>query len=98
MRIAPDPESGTVQVAGEGPRGCFGGGDDPPQRRRPFGATVTNKVGDLAEEEGHHPKLTTEWGSVVVTCVECHPMSKEAPAERDAARSRWLAPTSTSRS
>jgi len=27
----------------------------------------TNKVGDLAESEGHHPKLTTEWGSVVVT-------------------------------
>ena len=27
----------------------------------------TNRVGDLAEEEGHHPKLTTEWGRVVVT-------------------------------
>jgi len=27
----------------------------------------TNKVGDLAESEGHHPKLITEWGSVVVT-------------------------------
>jgi 4a-hydroxytetrahydrobiopterin dehydratase len=27
----------------------------------------TNKVGEIAEEEGHHPKLTTEWGSVVVT-------------------------------
>jgi 4a-hydroxytetrahydrobiopterin dehydratase len=27
----------------------------------------TNKVGNLAESEGHHPKLTTEWGSVVVT-------------------------------
>jgi 4a-hydroxytetrahydrobiopterin dehydratase len=27
----------------------------------------TNKVGQIAEEEGHHPKLTTEWGSVVVT-------------------------------
>jgi 4a-hydroxytetrahydrobiopterin dehydratase len=27
----------------------------------------TNKVGDLAESEGHHPKLTTEWGSVAVT-------------------------------
>ncbi|AGA90168.1 pterin-4a-carbinolamine dehydratase [Thioflavicoccus mobilis 8321] len=27
----------------------------------------TNKVGELAETEGHHPKLTTEWGSVVVT-------------------------------
>lgn len=32
------------------------------------GALVfTNKVGNLAESEGHHPKLTTEWGSVVVT-------------------------------
>lgn len=27
----------------------------------------TNRVGDLAEGEGHHPKLTTEWGRVVVT-------------------------------
>ncbi len=27
----------------------------------------TNRVGSLAEEEGHHPKLVTEWGSVVVT-------------------------------
>lgn len=27
----------------------------------------TNKVGALAEDEGHHPKLTTEWGVVVVT-------------------------------
>jgi 4a-hydroxytetrahydrobiopterin dehydratase len=27
----------------------------------------TRRVGELAEREGHHPKLTTEWGSVVVT-------------------------------
>ena len=27
----------------------------------------TNAVGGLAEEEGHHPALLTEWGSVVVT-------------------------------
>ncbi len=27
----------------------------------------TNQVGELAEAEGHHPKLITEWGSVVVT-------------------------------
>ena len=27
----------------------------------------TNRVGELAEAEDHHPKLTTEWGSVVVT-------------------------------
>ena len=27
----------------------------------------TNKVGDLAEEEGHHPDLLTEWGKVTVT-------------------------------
>ena len=26
----------------------------------------TNKVGALAEEEGHHPLLTTEWGRVRV--------------------------------
>ena len=29
--------------------------------------TFTNKVGELAEEEGHHPALLTEWGKVTVT-------------------------------
>ena len=28
---------------------------------------VTSKVGELAEEEGHHPALLTEWGSTTVT-------------------------------
>ena len=28
--------------------------------------TFTNAVGALAEEEGHHPALLTEWGSVSV--------------------------------
>lgn len=27
----------------------------------------TNRVGDLAEEEDHHPALLTEWGKVTVT-------------------------------
>ena len=27
----------------------------------------TNKVGQLAEAEGHHPALLTEWGKVTVT-------------------------------
>lgn len=27
----------------------------------------TNRVGDLAEREGHHPALLTEWGKVTVT-------------------------------
>lgn len=27
----------------------------------------TNAVGELAEAEGHHPKLVTEWGRVGVT-------------------------------
>jgi len=27
----------------------------------------TNKVGDIAEQEGHHPDLLTEWGKVTVT-------------------------------
>jgi 4a-hydroxytetrahydrobiopterin dehydratase len=27
----------------------------------------TNKVGELAEEEGHHPALLTEWGKVTVS-------------------------------
>ena len=27
----------------------------------------TNKVGALAEEEGHHPALLTEWGRTTVT-------------------------------
>ncbi len=26
----------------------------------------TNKVGQIAEEEGHHPAILTEWGKVVV--------------------------------
>jgi 4a-hydroxytetrahydrobiopterin dehydratase len=26
----------------------------------------TNKIGAVAEEEGHHPTLTTEWGRVTV--------------------------------
>ena len=29
--------------------------------------TFTNRVGALAEEEGHHPALLTEWGRVTVT-------------------------------
>ncbi len=27
----------------------------------------TNKIGEIAEEEGHHPALLTEWGTVTVT-------------------------------
>ncbi|TNF92250.1 MAG: 4a-hydroxytetrahydrobiopterin dehydratase [Gammaproteobacteria bacterium] len=27
----------------------------------------TNKVGEIAEDEGHHPALLTEWGRVTVT-------------------------------
>jgi 4a-hydroxytetrahydrobiopterin dehydratase len=27
----------------------------------------TNKVGELAEKEGHHPDILTEWGSVTVS-------------------------------
>jgi 4a-hydroxytetrahydrobiopterin dehydratase len=27
----------------------------------------THKVGDIAEEEGHHPAILTEWGKVTVT-------------------------------
>src|SRR5437870_7118364 len=27
----------------------------------------TNKIGELAEEEGHHPALLTEWGRTTVT-------------------------------
>ena len=28
--------------------------------------SFTNKVGEIAEEEGHHPEIVTEWGSVTV--------------------------------
>jgi 4a-hydroxytetrahydrobiopterin dehydratase len=28
--------------------------------------SFTNAVGDLAEAEGHHPRLVTEWGRVTV--------------------------------
>lgn len=27
----------------------------------------TNRVGEIAEQEGHHPSLLTEWGKVTVT-------------------------------
>ncbi len=27
----------------------------------------TQRVGELAEAEGHHPRITTEWGRVTVT-------------------------------
>ncbi|GAB6873123.1 4a-hydroxytetrahydrobiopterin dehydratase [Halomonas shantousis] len=27
----------------------------------------TNRVGEIAEDEGHHPALLTEWGKVTVT-------------------------------
>jgi 4a-hydroxytetrahydrobiopterin dehydratase len=29
--------------------------------------SLTNKVGAIAEEEGHHPAILTEWGKVTVT-------------------------------
>jgi len=29
--------------------------------------TFTNRVGEMAEEEGHHPAILTEWGRVTVT-------------------------------
>jgi 4a-hydroxytetrahydrobiopterin dehydratase len=29
--------------------------------------TFTNQVGALAEEQGHHPSILTEWGKVTVT-------------------------------
>jgi 4a-hydroxytetrahydrobiopterin dehydratase len=29
--------------------------------------SFTNRVGALAEEEGHHPAILTEWGQVTVT-------------------------------
>lgn len=34
-----------------------------------FGDAIafTNRVGDMAEELGHHPALLTEWGKVTVT-------------------------------
>ena len=28
---------------------------------------LTNKLGELAEAEGHHPAILTEWGKVTVT-------------------------------
>ena len=27
----------------------------------------TNKVGDIAEKEGHHPDILTEWGKVTIS-------------------------------
>ena len=48
--------------------------DEEPQIRRVFkfddfisALDFTNKVGALAEQQGHHPALLTEWGSVTVS-------------------------------
>lgn len=48
--------------------------DDVKQLKRTFtfrnfkrALAFTNKVGELAEEEGHHPAILTEWGKVTVT-------------------------------
>lgn len=47
---------------------------DIPRLRRAFrfsnfkqALDFTNLVGGLAEKEGHHPRITTEWGKVTVT-------------------------------
>jgi len=42
------------------------------ERRFPFAnfaeaLSFTNRVGALAESEGHHPAVLTEWGEVTVT-------------------------------
>lgn len=34
--------------------------------------SFTNKIGQLAEEADHHPRLVTEWGSVTVTWWSHH--------------------------
>jgi 4a-hydroxytetrahydrobiopterin dehydratase len=48
--------------------------DDIPRLERVFSfpdfqqaLAFTQRVGELAEEEGHHPALLTEWGRVTVT-------------------------------
>ena len=47
--------------------------DDEPRLRRAYrfgnfaaALTFTNSIGELAESEGHHPALLTEWGRVTV--------------------------------
>ena len=48
--------------------------EDIPRLRRAYdfknfaqALAFTNQVGELAEEEDHHPSLLTEWGKVTVT-------------------------------
>ncbi len=38
-------------------------------RFKDFAAALafTNRIGELAEEQGHHPAILTEWGRVAVT-------------------------------
>ena len=31
------------------------------------GLSFTQNIGELADEEGHHPRIVTEWGKVTVT-------------------------------
>ena len=47
--------------------------NDEPRLRRAYrfgnfatALTFTNLIGELAESEGHHPALLTEWGRVTV--------------------------------
>ena len=46
--------------------------NDTPRLRRTFrfkdfAGAFTNTVGEIAEHEGHHPRIVTQWGRVTVT-------------------------------
>lgn len=51
----------------------------------------TNKVGVLAEDEGHHPALLTEWGRTTVTWWT-RAADRRAHACRPPTRGNWARP------
>ena len=53
MNAEADAKGEALRAAGEKPYVIPGGG--------------SNRVGALAEQEGHHPALLTEWGRVTVS-------------------------------
>src|SRR5262249_37265726 len=73
-RLATGNRGGERGVQARSPRLATPGARPHPQLERVFhfpsfadALAFTNQIGTLAEAEGHHPALLTEWGRVTVT-------------------------------
>jgi 4a-hydroxytetrahydrobiopterin dehydratase len=67
-------ESELAELHPQVPGWCLYEREDIPRLERVFkfpnfveALAFTNRVGEIAEAEGHHPALLTEWGKVTVT-------------------------------